>query len=903
MRYLSGFLFLVYSAVSFGQVANLPTNRQVDSLVGISRKLADEQRFEEALALLDTLETVILTAFGKESVAYAACQFNKGRAYFMSGDYMKANRCYIEAVIYREKAQGRENKEFARYINNLGVLNKELGKYDAAENYYLEARAIQKRVLGIESPDYAKVSNNLGVLYCLMGRFEAAENILIEVKNLREHASQQSPLDYAASLNNLAALYYNLGRFQAAEPLYQNAKAIREMELGKDHPLYAGSLNNLGLLYCEMNQYEKAEPFFLEAKKNWGRVYGTDNLQYAEALNNLGQLYKRTRRYPQAESCLLEAKAVREKILGRRHPDYLASMNNLAALYIQMGRLESARPLYLDANAATNDLLANASKFLSGTELDAYIQLYKKDLECFYAFSWQVSKADTILSNSCYDNALFYKGLQLNINAYIEKIAAADSSAASLNELLRAYRRRLAKEYARPKAQQQHTEDLESLANSVEKELARRVAGFGEAIRKTRWQEVQEALQPGEVAIEFIHFNYYNPNPTDSILYAALALRYGDTAPKMVPLFEAKQLSKLLPQSNDMERIDEFYKSSTGQTIYGLVWRPLEPLLEGANKVFCAPSGLLYRLNLGAIPTNDRSTFSDKHLLIVLGSTRQLAQGQQPLLNDDRSAVLFGGIQYDSSASAPYPLQAGLNRGMDTDSPDESLWGGPKSWKYLPATMLEVESISGILRENSIRVQIKTGIAATEETFHALGRENPSPRILHLATHGYFFPDPKEQITDKPLSIDNQDLIFRVSEDPMIRAGLILAGANQAWVSHEPPANGEDGILTAYEISQQNLSNTALVVLSACETGLGQIKGNEGIYGLQRAFKIAGAKYMIMSLWQVSDKATGELMVEFYRYYLERKLALPEAFRAAQQAMRSKYPDSPYAWAGFILVE
>ena len=205
--------------------------------------------------------------------------------------------------------------------------------------------------------------------------------------------------------------------------------------------------------------------------------------------------------------------------------------------------------------------------------------------------------------------------------------------------------------------------------------------------------------------------------------------------------------------------------------------------------------------------------------------------------------------------------------------------------------------------KENIHTEVRTGIAATEEAFNELGRSEPSPRILHLATHGYFFPDPKTMLNEKPSSIDNQDLIFRISDDPMIRSGIILAGANTAWTTLQPPAKGEDGILTAYEISQQNLSNTELVVLSACETGLGQIKGNEGVYGLQRAFKIAGVKYLIMSLWQVGDKATGELMVEFYHFYVNRKLPVPEAFRAAQQAMRTKYPGSPYAWAGFILVE
>jgi CHAT domain-containing protein len=145
--------------------------------------------------------------------------------------------------------------------------------------------------------------------------------------------------------------------------------------------------------------------------------------------------------------------------------------------------------------------------------------------------------------------------------------------------------------------------------------------------------------------------------------------------------------------------------------------------------------------------------------------------------------------------------------------------------------------------------------------------------------------------------------VFKISEHPMIRSGLILAGAQQAWSTGKAPENREDGILTAYEISQMNLSNTELVVLSACETGLGDIEGNEGVYGLQRAFKIAGAKYLLMSLWKVNDQSTHELMTDFYQQWLEKGLSIPAAFRTAQSNMQKKYPDAPYHWAGFVLVE
>ncbi|MDV7396359.1 CHAT domain-containing protein, partial [Arthrospira platensis SPKY1] len=145
---------------------------------------------------------------------------------------------------------------------------------------------------------------------------------------------------------------------------------------------------------------------------------------------------------------------------------------------------------------------------------------------------------------------------------------------------------------------------------------------------------------------------------------------------------------------------------------------------------------------------------------------------------------------------------------------------------------------------------------------------------------------------------------FKWSDNPMMRSGLVLAGGNHAWQHGRPLYPGlEDGILTAQDITQMNLRNTELVVLSACETGLGDIQGNEGVYGLQRAFKIAGAQYLIMSLWRVPDEETAEFMEKFYRYWLEGKLPIRNAFREAQREMRRKYENKPHKWAGFVLVE
>lgn len=205
------------------------------------------------------------------------------------------------------------------------------------------------------------------------------------------------------------------------------------------------------------------------------------------------------------------------------------------------------------------------------------------------------------------------------------------------------------------------------------------------------------------------------------------------------------------------------------------------------------------------------------------------------------------------------------------------------------------------MNSSGIKAKLITGYDGTEEAFKNIGTNNtPTPRILHIATHGYFFPDPKEQKSIN--TFENNDPVFKISNHPMLRSGLIMAGGNATWKGENTLEGHEDGILTAYEISQMNLSNTELVVLSACETGLGEINGNEGVYGLQRAFKIAGAKYLIMSLWQVPDKQTSLLMTTFYKKWLEEKMSIPDAFHSAQKDLREAGLD-PYYWAGFVLVE
>jgi CHAT domain-containing protein len=220
---------------------------------------------------------------------------------------------------------------------------------------------------------------------------------------------------------------------------------------------------------------------------------------------------------------------------------------------------------------------------------------------------------------------------------------------------------------------------------------------------------------------------------------------------------------------------------------------------------------------------------------------------------------------------------------------------------YLDGTLREVEKIQKLLNDNKVNPLTITGNDATEESFKSLNNLK-SPVFIHIATHGFFFPEPLKTGTNQPYLKKSAFDPFKNSENPLLRSGLIFAGANHAWKNQPLPANVEDGILLASEVAEMYLPNTMLVVLSACETGLGDIKGNEGVFGLQRAFRMAGVRYLINSLWQVPDYQTSELMTKFYEYWLSG-LPIHDSFRNAQTFLKHKYSDNPFNWAAFVLLE
>ena len=727
--------------------------------------------------------------FGNKHRHFASCIYSLANLYNDMGRFEDSIPLFKNTLAVWESIIGKNNPLYPNALNGLGVAFQKTNRYYEAELIHREAAEILKKVHGEENADHARSLNNLGVLYAEMGRVEKAEKCFIEFNDILYKLYGENHSEYATGLNNLASLYSDEGKHKDAEMLLLKALEIHKSLLGENNPGYALSLQNLAVLNVEIENFSKAEKLYSQAKEIQFNIRGAENPDYATVLHNMGNLYLLNKEYELAEKNLLEAEKIFAKIFGENHNKTATNRINLGRLYHQIGKSDKSSFYFHNSFNAKQSNLNSAIFHMSERELNLFTTTFEKDEYIFYSMLQNTGRISHEIVEPAYDNMIFRKGFLLNSLNQIKNLALTDSTSTALYNDLKSYRYLLSKEYAKPVAERKQVEEWEEKANALEKELTRTVAGFGEALQQVTWEEVQQEMRPGEAAVEFVHYRYHNPEPTDSIFYSALVLRPGDKAPHFVPLFEERDIAPLLQKASGRRdgKIDDFYlfeEGANGEELYRLIWQPLKELLIGVKKVHCSPSGLLHRINLGAIPVNDRETFADRHQLSVIGSSRQLVVKDKKA-EKNANAIVFGGIRYKTDISATAAADSNFVS-RSADLPDllkfkadstASARGG--RFDYLPNTATEAIDISATLKSSGFTVELDTGYHATEEAFRQIGTEVPSPRILHIATHGYFHPDPKTGEADGPA--------FQYSRHPMIRSGLLMAGSRQAYETGKGP--------------------------------------------------------------------------------------------------------------------
>ena len=880
---------------------------------------------------------------GEKHIEYAYSLHNLGSFYGERGQYLEAEPLLLKALEIRLATLGKKNKTYLKTLENIAIIYAKQGKYSQAEPFFLEVLDIKKSIYGETNPDYIGSLKKLAFFYQSQGNFYQAEPLFLKVQEIKKNIFGENHLEYANSLDELGMLYYYQDKYSKAEIVDLKALEIKRVVLGEKHPEYINSLNNLGTVYIgqkkyndaealylkileneklsgeklsesymnnlayvyeEQKKYSQAESLYLETLQFKKELLGKKNKSYGITLKNLALLYRKQGKYIESESLFLESLEIKRETLGENHPDYLMNLLNLAVLYRIIGLNEKSSQYFEKFSKSNHNRIFDDFYFMSEKELIDYVNSKKNNLFSPLSFLNDFSFQYPKVNSSSLDNELIIKGLSLRNQELIKK-SIQKSGNKSLQDK---YHQFLTNKIQIKKLQELPLDKrpdnfgiLTKETEQIEKELTTESNTFSNYKKElsTSFNDIKSKLKKNEVAIDLVSFNYYKKIASDSIVYAAFIVKEDSKFPKFIPLFEEKQLEFLLGRNKvqqDSSRIDKQYLD---KGISNLFLNPLKNELQGITTIYLSPTGLGHQIDFAALPLSGNQTLGEKYKLHILSSPAELLDYQVSSLDKKNNIdlLLYGGIDYNKSIP-----KTEIDKEIVEPTNDIvalRTQSGISGFDYLNGTNNEINQIQLKGSLNGFTTSVYKESEATEKSIKQLDGRT-TPYVLHLATHGFFFPDPKQEIPNDIFAEQEKSKIYKASDDPMMRSGLLLAGANNYWGKTAGNTTTEDGILTASEISNLDLSACQLVVLSACETGLGEVKGSEGVFGLQRAFKMAGVKNIIMSLWKVPDTQTAELFDIFYSECFAGK-TIHEAFQSAQAKMKAKY--SPYYWAGFVLLE
>jgi CHAT domain-containing protein len=863
---------------------------------------------------------------GTNTLDTALALNNLASLYRAMGRYSEAEPLYQRALTIKEQRLGANHPDTATSLNNLAELYRGMGRYGEAEPLYKQALTIRTQILGINHPDTAQSLNNLAALYKVMGHYRAAEPLYKQALVIMEQRLGVNHPNLATSLNNLANLYLSMGRYDEAELLYKRALTIRTQQLGADHPSTANSLNNLAVLYKTTGQYSEAETLYKQALEIMKQRLGANHPDMANSLNNLAALYRIMGRYREAESLYKQALVIMEQRLGVNHPNIATHLNNLAKLYQNMRRYSEAEPLYKKAlgimqqqlganhpNIATNlnnlaELYWEQNHWLQSLEflhqgleieetniLDNVTTLTEQEQKAYlstvqYSEDWIVSlhlqhlPTNVQASRIALTTILRRKGRILDtLSNRLQRLRtnASPADRAILTQLSQLYTQ-LTTLYNQgsgnlsPAVYRQQVQTLENQIEQYQKQLAQDLPEL--STQPITVEAVQALIPKDAVLIEFFLYHPYNPkanpgtNRYDVPHYAVYLLPpQGD--PIGLDLGEAQGIDTRLAffRQQLTNPSSHAYLSQIAQQLYRILFQPLAPHLGKATHWIISPDSALNLIPFVALKNPQGQYLIEQAQVTIASSGRDLVRypkhytAQEPPViiahpNYNGDVLQATGPGSETSNRNRNRSSTGNNRTKQPTSSPSYVFSGienqvTETWSDLPGTEREANLIASKLNH----VLMLTGNEATKRAVKALR----SPSILHFATHGFFLPQAQ----------DNQN--------PLIRSGLILAGAN---LQNSSDNGGDDGVLTALEVSGLDLQGTKLVVMSACDTGQGDVSNGEGVYGLRRAFTLSGAESQLFSLWSVNDWATQALLTRYYDYLLKGR-GRSDAWRQTQLDM------------------
>jgi CHAT domain-containing protein/tetratricopeptide (TPR) repeat protein len=813
---------------------------ELEILLGREKRLL--KKYAEADAILESLQSKIDQPDFNLTTLQIKLLGEIGLLNLEVGFYSRAEKCFLQALKQLKSGIG-DPKLKIEVLNNLANVYDKLNIYDKALAYYYQSREQCIETYGQNSLPCSILENNIAGIHLKQGDFTRAIQVYEQIKSNLSNFIAKSDELYITTLNNLATAYRNSLNFVEAATQLDTAKALIKKHQLDNEDIAAVLMNNIAVLHTTLGQFDSAVVYYEKAFLIRINLYGENSLMLRDILSNMAVVQ-----------------------WARQKP-------------------EIAIPLYSKSIELSRRQIKYIFPGLNENEQVQFYQNLREDFERFNTLALEWSGHDENLVKQVFNNQLLVKSLifftQQRRNKFIS--TQKDSFLVAQHEALKLKREQLGHLYQMTVADLQNTgvsiADLEKEVEHLEKELSLSTSDNISEISASNsynWESIHDALEPDEALIDIIRYRKYDKLKnaatgrdffgfTDSVHYAAIITTADNPTPKAV----------LVRDGNNLEsRYLNYYRNCMAYGVpdrnsYNAYWMPFVKHASGKERIYVSPDGVYHKMNLSTLrdPETQKFLVEDYQITRVLNPVQLLQREMSG--SHANTAVLLGDPAFDLEGNIP----VGVTNYVEN----------PRvRFPALPGSYEEVVTVDKLLKSKAWSTSLYVKGAARESLLKTL----KSPGILHIATHGFF--------SGEIVRVNNQ-----TRNEFLFHSGIVLSGANKTLeLQSESFAN--DGILTAFEVMNLDLSETRLVVLSACETGLGKVENGEGVYGLQRSFLQAGADHVLISLWKVDDQITKELMIKFYSYLADGH-SIQDSLKLAQVEQMKSTPN-PFSWGAFVLV-
>lgn len=827
-----------------------------------------------ALEIYRECYNVLLEKGVQLSPDFAEICGHMGRILVQSGEIREAEDYINQSTTIYEQLGANYDVQRAESLESLALFYERIGRYGDAERILLEALEIKKSIPYESDILVIETLNDLGILYNSLNNFEKAKEMFNKVVEKCEQSVGTTHQFYATAKNNLATIAIGEGKFNEAKEMLLSALTTYQKKYGNDHPLCANSMNNLARVERYLENYEMAESYYLQVLSIDEKFFGRKHPDYATTLINIGVLYSSMGREMEAESFYLESLDIRKEVLGENHPEYGNALEHLGLHSLALKDKVKAEEYFSKAIEIQIQQIGSIFPVLTESERENFYRSVKGDIDRYNYVAFQLLDENPELVKTIFDFQIKTKSILFSTSSRLKQ-SIQNGSDDELRQLYRKWQsgKKLLANYYQMGVKQLvdhhiNLKESEEEVEGLEKLLMRKMSEFKDVLpqENENWQSVSKVVAKDEAIVEIVRIKEFKTVTDDG----RPMFGFTDFTQYLAIIFLPNQKNgpEFVILGSEYKTENDHYTKYKNSVLFNVAqvstfesfWKPIHDKIGIVNRVKLSPDGIFYKMNPNSFKISDDQYVIDKYYVTYLTSCKDLFLREQEILI--KKTYLFGNPSFSL-----------------TNADNNQLLP-------LPGTESEVNTISGLLKPTSWNVKSYLGKEASELRI----RSAYNPTILHIATHGFF--------------ADNGNFISSMSpiNDPLFKSGLFLSGASDTYNSFlegHSTISSNDGILTAFEAMNLNLDQTQLVVLSACESGLGDVKNGEGVFGLQRAFMVAGARNIITSIFKVGDQTTNELMVLFYQKFIDSG-RVDESLMYAQRKLKETYSDSK-TWGAFML--